>query len=176
MRFEATAVRGCWVVRAEPEQDERGAFARVFAAAEFEAHGIDARVAQCSISQNRVRGTLRGLHLQSPPHQEAKLVSCLRGRAHDVVVDLRPDSASYRRWHAIELSGADLCAVAIPAGCAHGFLTLEDDTVLHYQISVPHAPEAARGIRWNDPGLDLRWPGEPRVISARDAAFPDHNW
>jgi dTDP-4-dehydrorhamnose 3,5-epimerase len=174
--FRETAIEGAFVVEPERIEDERGFFARTFSADEFEARGLDARVDQCSTSFNASAGTLRGLHYQTAPHGESKLVRCTRGAIHDVAVDLRPDSASYLRWFGVELSADEGHAFFVPEGCAHGFQTLVDASEVLYQISTPYVPEAARGVRWDDPAFEIEWPDPPgkgRTMSARDAAYPD---
>jgi dTDP-4-dehydrorhamnose 3,5-epimerase len=176
VRLRETPVAGVHLVEPERIADERGHFARTFAADEFTAHGLDARVTQCSTSFNARRGTLRGLHYQAAPHGEAKLVRCTRGAIYDVAVDLRPDSPSYRRWTAAELTADNGRALYIPAGCAHGFQTLVDASEVLYQISTPYVPEAARGVRWDDPAFGIDWPPPPRgrrTMAARDAGYPD---
>lgn len=172
MRYTATHVEGVVVVDPEPVGDDRGLFARTWDPVEAAEHVSDTRVAQCSTSYNRVRGTLRGMHYQADPHAEAKLVRCTAGAVYDVAVDLRPTSPSYLRWTALELTSENRRSLFIPAGCAHGFLTLTDNAEVFYQISVPHVPSAARGVRWDDPALGIRWPMTPHVISAKDAALP----
>jgi dTDP-4-dehydrorhamnose 3,5-epimerase len=168
-----TAVDGAYVVEPERASDERGFFARTFDAAAFAERGLDPAVAECSVAYNRARGTLRGLHYQRAPHEEAKLVRCTRGAAFDVAVDLRAGSATYLRWAAAELTAENGNGFYIPAGCAHGYLTLTDDCELHYQISTAYVPAAAAGIRWDDPSVGIEWPAAPRVISERDALYPD---
>jgi dTDP-4-dehydrorhamnose 3,5-epimerase len=172
MILTETTLRDVFVVEPEPVEDERGFFARVFGATEFEERGLVAAVAECSISYNRTRSTLRGLHYQRAPHQEAKLVRCIRGAVHDVALDLRPDSPTYLRWEAVELSAANRLALYVPPGCAHGYLTLEDGCELLYQISERYEPGSATGVRWNDPAIGVDWPADPVVISERDASFP----
>jgi dTDP-4-dehydrorhamnose 3,5-epimerase len=167
-----TTVPGVHVVETEPVEDERGFFARVFAAADFEERGLVAAVAECSISFNRARLTLRGLHYQHAPHEEAKLVRCTRGAVYDVALDLRRDSPTYLRWEAVELSSENRLALYVPPGCAHGFLTLEDGCELLYQISQRYEPASAAGVRWDDPSVGIEWPASPAVISERDASFP----
>jgi dTDP-4-dehydrorhamnose 3,5-epimerase len=175
MRLAPTTVPGAFVVELEPAVDERGWFARTFDAEEFAAHGLEAGIAQCSTSFNARAGTLRGLHHQVAPHEECKLVRCTRGRLYDVVLDLRPESLG--EWFGVELTPDNSLSVYVPPGCAHGFQTLEDSTEVSYQISTPHAPDAARGVRWNDPRFGLDWPDPPpggeRIVSARDAGWPD---
>lgn len=172
MIFRETGLCQCYLVEPEPMADERGLFARTFDAEEFRRHGLNPNVAQSSISYNRSTGTLRGLHYQTAPHEEAKLVRCLRGRVFDVVVDVRPESPSYLQWRGFVLDCEKRTAIYIPEGLAHGFLTLVDDSELLYQISVDYVPEAARGIRWDDPRLGIDWPARPSSISSRDAGLP----
>jgi dTDP-4-dehydrorhamnose 3,5-epimerase len=174
--FRETEVAGGYVVEPERMEDERGFFARTFSTSEFAARGLDARVDQCSTSFNARAGTLRGLHYQAAPHGEAKLVRCTRGAIYDVIVDLRPESASYLRWFGLELSADDGRALFVPDGCAHGFQTLVDAAEVLYQISTPYVPEAARGVRWDDPAFGIEWPHAPpggRTMAPRDAGYPD---
>lgn len=173
MIFEETPLAGAFVISIEPIEDERGFFARSFCVQELEARGLCARVAQCNISYNRRRGTLRGLHLQRPPHEEIKLVRCTAGGIHDVIVDLRHGSPTFARHFGVELSAANRKTLYVPAGFAHGFQSLEDDTEVFYQMSHAFAPQAAAGFRWNDPAFGIRWPLEVTVISARDRGYPD---
>jgi dTDP-4-dehydrorhamnose 3,5-epimerase len=175
MRLVPTAIAGAFIVEIEPQQDERGLFARTFCAEVFAAHGLPEHYPQCSISVNPARGTLRGMHYQAEPQPEAKLVRVTRGAVFDVAVDLRPMSPSYLRWASVELSAERRNAFAIPVGCAHGFLTLQDDCELIYQLSSAYVPDLARGLRWNDPVFAIDWPFAPKVISARDAACPSFN-
>lgn len=173
MRFEETPIAGAWIVDIEPISDDRGWFARTFAAEEFRAHGLDPTVVHTNLSFNRRAGTLRGLHWQADPHAEAKLVRCLGGAAFDVIVDLRPGSSTERHWFGVELSGANRRSLYVPAGLAHGFQTLVDDTQLQYQMSHQYEPSHARGIRWDDPTLAIDWPvAEQRYISERDRSLP----
>jgi dTDP-4-dehydrorhamnose 3,5-epimerase len=171
MRLVPTAVAGAFIVEVTPHADDRGLFARTFCADTFAAHGLASVYPQCNVSQNHKRSTLRGLHYQADPKPEAKLVRATRGRAFDVAVDLRRGSESYLRWAAVELDAARHNAFYIPAGCAHGFLTLSDDCELFYQMSEPYVPELQRGIRFDDPAVAIAWPFAPQVLSARDAAF-----
>jgi dTDP-4-dehydrorhamnose 3,5-epimerase len=173
MIFSETELAGVFVLDPERHHDARGHFARTFCVEEYRARGLDARVAQMSTSYNAKRHTLRGLHYQAAPDGEAKTVRCVRGAIHDVVVDLRPTSPSFRRWLGIELSADNGRAVYLPEGIAHGFLTLTDGAEVSYVMSTPHAPGAARGLRWDDPALGIRWPARPAVLSERDAAYPD---
>jgi dTDP-4-dehydrorhamnose 3,5-epimerase len=175
VRFTETPLPGAWVIELDPLPDERGWFARIFDADEFRARGIDPIVAQCSISFNERRDTLRGVHYQAVPHAEPKLVRCIHGAIFDVAIDLRADSPTYCRWHAVELSRENHRAFFIPAGVAHGFQTLADGVEVLYQMGYPHVPEAASGVRFDDPAFSVQWP-EPhgeRIISARDASYPD---
>jgi dTDP-4-dehydrorhamnose 3,5-epimerase len=173
MIFKDTGIEGVWVIEPERHEDDRGFFARTWDPDEFAGRRLNPELAQCSISFNRARGTLRGLHYQAPPHEEAKLVRCTAGAIFDVAVDLRPGSATFRDWFGVELSAENRLALYVPEGCAHGFLTLADDSEVHYQISQAYAPEAARGVRWNDPVFAIRWPGEAVVINERDGSYPD---
>jgi dTDP-4-dehydrorhamnose 3,5-epimerase len=166
-------IPGAFAVDIEAAEDERGFFARTWCEREFAAAGLVARIAQVSVSWNRSRGTLRGLHYQADPFAEAKLIRCTRGRIYDVLLDLRPGSPAYRRWVALELSATSHRSVYAPPGVAHGFQTLEDDTEVTYHISEFHRPEAARGARWNDPAFGIRWPEPVTVISDRDRGYPD---
>ena len=177
MVFRETAVAGAWVIDVEPAADERGMFARTFDADAFRERGLSAAVVQCSTSFNHRTATLRGLHYQAAPHEESKLVRCTAGAAYDVVVDLRPSSATYRRWAGVEISADNRAAVYVPPGVAHGFQTLVDGTELLYMIDTPFVPEAALGVRWDDPAFGIEWPdaGGERTISERDRGFPDYD-
>ena len=173
MIFRPTDIEGVVVLEAERFEDERGFFARTWDGDEFAAHGLNDQVMQCSISYNRRRGTLRGLHFQAPPHEESKLVRCTSGAIFDVAVDVRPGSATRCHWVGVELSSENRLALYVPEGCAHGFLTLTDDAEVAYQISAFHAPNASRGVRWDDPSFGIEWPAEVVVINDRDASYPD---
>lgn len=173
MRFVEIPLRGAYVIELEPYADERGYFARSFCRDEFLAHGLNPDVAQCNISFNAKAWTLRGMHYQLPPHGEDKLVRCSRGAIHDVILDIRPGSPTCMRWFALELSAANGRMLYIPGGFAHGFMTLEDDSEVFYQMSRTHAPGSARGIRWDDPLFGVSWPRRPLVISDKDRAYPD---
>ncbi len=173
MLFRETPLAGAYVVEAEPMEDERGFFARMWCEREFRERGLCDRFVQCNLSYNRRRGTLRGMHYQADPHGEIKLVRCVRGSIHDVIVDLRPDSPTFTSYFAVRLSARPLRMLYIPEGLAHGFLTLEDDTEVFYQMSEFYHPESARGVRWNDPAFGVVWPEEVRVISDRDRSYPD---
>lgn len=174
MRFIRTLLPGAWVIELEELGDERGWFARTFDAQEFEAHGLNPDVVQCNSSFNLHRGTLRGMHYQADPHGESKLVRCVRGAIFDVAVDLRPTFPTYCHWHGVELSADNRLAFYIPAGLAHGFQTLTDDCEVLYQMGNRYVPEAARGLRFDDPAFGIEWPtvdGE-RTISKEDNAHP----
>jgi len=171
VKLAALPVSGAFRVDLEPHRDERGLFARTFCEREFAAQGIAVRFVQSNLSVTSKRGMLRGMHLQARPHEEAKLIRCVRGRVYDVMLDLRPASASFLRWHAVELDADQRNAVYLPAGCAHGFVTLADDCELHYEMSAFYVPEAKRGVLWNDPAFGIRWPIEKPAVSAGDSAF-----
>ena len=173
MIFTELAIKGVFLIEPEQREDERGFFARTFCVEEFSAHGLDIAIAQCNVSYNRRRGTLRGLHYQMPPLSEVKLVRCTAGAVFDVVVDLRSGSPTFKRWLGVELSARNRKMLYIPESVAHGFQTLEDHTELLYHMSKPYAPEAARGIKWNDSGLGIAWPMAPLAVSARDQNYPE---
>lgn len=173
MKLREAEIPGVWTIEVEPFVDARGSFARTFDAEAFAAHGIDARIAQCDLSRNPQRGTLRGLHHQITPRADARVVRCVRGRIFDVLVDLRPESPTFRRWTATVLDAERDLAVFVPPGIAHGFQTLVDESDVFYQHSESYAPELQRGVRWDDPAFAIRWPLAPSAISARDRSFPD---
>jgi len=173
MIFTATPLAGVYLIDVEPISDHRGFFARTWCNREFVERGLDANWMQCSVSYNRLRGTLRGMHYQREPAAEAKLVTCTHGAIYDVVVDVRAQSSTFRNWFAIELRGGGHRSIYVPRGCAHGFLTLTDDTELHYSISEFHAADAECGFRWDDPTFGIEWPSRPTVIASRDAEYPD---
>ena len=173
MIFTETKLAGAFVITIQRLEDERGFFARTFCQNEFRDHGLNTTVSQCNISHNNRKGTLRGMHFQAHPHREAKLVHCLRGAIHDVIIDLRRDSPTYLEHFAIALSSAEHAMLYVPEGFAHGFITLEDDTDVFYQMSEFHTPAYARGFRWNDPAFGIEWPLTPGAISERDAGYPD---
>jgi dTDP-4-dehydrorhamnose 3,5-epimerase len=173
VRFTETPLAGAFVIDLEPLVDERGSFARSFCRREFAAHGLNPDIAQCNVSTNRCRGTMRGMHWQASPHEEAKLVRCAKGAIHDVIIDLRPASPTMGQHTAALLTADNRRMLYVPEGFAHGFLTLEDDTEVHYQMSEYYAPEAARGLRYDDPTFGISWPADIVVISARDRSYPD---
>lgn len=172
MRIVTTPIAGCVVLHPERHADERGFFARTWDAAELAAAGVNPAVAQCSVSFNHRRGTLRGMHFQHPPHAESKIVRCTRGAVWDVCLDLRHGSPTYRQWHAETLTEDNGAALVVPEGCAHGFLTLADDTEVFYMISAAYAPDAAGGARYDDPAFGIAWPEPVLVIHPRDASYP----
>ena len=172
MIFESLALAKAFLVQPARLEDDRGFFGRTWCAREFADRGLDPSLSQCSISFNKARATLRGLHYQAPPHTEAKLVRCTRGAIFDVIVDLRPASSTYLRHCAVTLTEDNRDAIYVPQGCAHGFLTLEDETEVLYQMSTAHVPGAARGVRWDDPAFGIAWPTVPDVIADRDRTWP----
>jgi len=171
--FTPTKLPGAWVLELDPHEDERGFFARSWCERECEARGLNPRVVQCNVSFNKRRGTLRGMHYQAAPHQEAKLIRCTRGSIHDVIIDLRPGSPVFKQHVAVRLDAEGRRMLYVPEGVAHGFQTLEDDTEVFYQMSAFYAPDHARGVRWNDPAFGLEWPIDERTISDRDLSYPD---
>jgi dTDP-4-dehydrorhamnose 3,5-epimerase len=173
MRFVPTDIPGCAIVEIEPHEDERGFFARTWCRDEFDGAGLPSRLVQCSVSRNRKRGTLRGMHFQLPPSFEGKLVRCTRGAIVDVVVDIRSMSPRYLDHVSVELSADNGRAIFIPPGCAHGFQTLEDGTDVFYQMTDVFTPDLCAGLRWNDPGLAIDWPIDSPTINDRDRNYPD---
>lgn len=172
MRIEPTSLAGCYLVLPTPAHDNRGFFARTWCAETFVKAGLDATLTQCSVSFNHAAGTVRGMHYQADPHGEVKLVRCTRGSILDVVVDVRSGSATFGQWFGAELSAENHHALYIPVGFAHGFQTLTDDAEIFYQISTLYVPEAARGVRHDDPAIGIVWPRPVTVISDRDRALP----
>ena len=173
MLFKETKLKGVFVVEPEIITDERGFFACSWSALEFEKHGLNPRLMQCNISFNTKRGTLRGMHWQAEPHAEAKLVRSSRGTIWDVVIDLRPASPTYMSHFGVELDAASGRALYVPEGLAHGFVTLEDDCEVSYQMSEFYEPSATRGLRWNDRSFGISWPIENPILHPRDASYPD---
>jgi dTDP-4-dehydrorhamnose 3,5-epimerase len=171
VKFTETPLPGAFVIDIDPVEDERGFFARTFCRQEFEARGLNPDLVQCNVSSNRRKGTLRGMHFQVKPREEAKVVWCVAGAIHDVIIDLRPESPTFKRWHGVELRAGTYRMLYIPGGFAHGFLTLEDGTVVFYQMSEFYDPACARGVRWDDPAFGIRWPAPPSVISGRDRGY-----
>jgi dTDP-4-dehydrorhamnose 3,5-epimerase len=173
MRFRETEISGAFLVDLEPKEDDRGFFARAWCRDEIASRGLDADLAQASISYSRRKGTLRGLHYQAAPKEETKFVRCIRGAIFDVLLDLRGDSPSFRRWAGFELTSRNRTAIYVPKGVAHGFQTLEDETEVLYQMSEPYDPGSERGVRWNDPAFSIRWPIPDPTLSPRDRDRPD---
>jgi dTDP-4-dehydrorhamnose 3,5-epimerase len=173
VKFTAAPIAGAFVVDIERMDDGRGFFARTFCRDEFAARGLRSSFVQCNLSSNPRKGTLRGMHLQAKPHEEAKLVCCTRGAVYDVIVDLRRESPTFRQWAAFELSAQNRRMLYVPEGLAHGFQALEDYTDLFYLMSESYQEDLARGVRWNDPAFAIRWPLSAPILSQRDAIYPD---
>jgi dTDP-4-dehydrorhamnose 3,5-epimerase len=173
MTFHGTKLQGVFEIRIEPLRDERGFFARSWCQTEFKAHGLNPALVQCNISFNGRKGTLRGMHYQLAPYAEAKLIRCTRGAIYDVIVDLRRESPTFKQWVSVVLTAEKRNMAYVPEDCAHGFLTMEDDTEVLYQMSQFFSAESARGVRWDDPAFQIAWPPEIVVISERDKNYPD---
>lgn len=174
MIFTETKLKGAYVIEPERLEDERGFFARTFSREEFEAHGLNPNLVQHSISFNKKEGTLRGMHYQVKPYEEAKLVRCTMGSIYDVILDLRPDSPTFKKWMAVELTANNRRMLFIPEGLSHGFQTLDDNTEVFYQMTRAYHPESARGVRWNDPRFGIQWPEvQDRIISEKDLNHAD---
>ena len=175
MIFNETKLPGAFIIEVKRLEDERGFFGRSFCRREFEERGLNPFVAQCNISFNRDAGTLRGMHYQAAPHAEEKLVRCTRGALYDVIIDLRPESPTFKQWVSLELTEDNGRMLYIPKGFAHGFQTLVDETEIFYQMSAFYHPDSSRGVRWNDPAFGIQWPETERVIlSDRDRVWPDY--
>ncbi len=172
MRFSPTPLAGAFLIELEPVRDERGFFARSWCREEFSAHGLNPRLTQCNISFNIERGTLRGMHYQAAPHWEAKLVRCTRGAVYDVIIDLREDSPTFKKWFAVELTARNRKMLYVPEGFAHGYQTLVDNCEVFYQVSEAYRPELARGVRWDDPAFGIFWPIANPSLSAKDRDCP----
>ena len=173
MRFVETGLAGAYVIEIEPLTDARGFLTHTFSAAEFAEHGLSDVFVQCNLSGNPIQGTLRGMHYQAAPHAEDKLVRCSRGAIFDVMLDLRPESSTFKEWRGYELSAENHRAVYIPQGFAHGFVTLTADVELFYQMSREYHSETARGVRWNDPAFDIQWPVAAPRVAERDNSYRD---
>jgi dTDP-4-dehydrorhamnose 3,5-epimerase len=173
--FRETKLRGAYVIELEPIEDDRGFFARTFCKNEFDKYSLNPRIVQCNVSFSKTKGTLRGLHYQAKPYEEAKMVRCTRGRIYDVILDLRHDSPSFKQWVAVELTEKNRRVLYVPEGLAHGFQTLENETEVFYWMSEFYTPDYARGVRWNDPAFGINWPVGERIISTRDQSFPNFN-
>jgi dTDP-4-dehydrorhamnose 3,5-epimerase len=174
MKFAALPLPGAYLIELDLVFDDRGFFARSWCAEEFSRHGLNPHMAQCGVSFNTAKGTLRGMHYQAEPYAEAKLVRCCSGAVFDVILDLRPNSPTYAKWFAVELTFTNRKMLYVPEGFAHGFQTLADNSEVFYQISEPYRPEYGRGIRWNDPRFGIAWPLENPILSERDRSFADH--
>lgn len=172
MRFEATRLQGAYIIELDKHGDERGFFARTFCQREFREHGLAVNMVQTNVSFSKQRGTLRGMHYQEAPHAEAKLVRCVRGALYDVIVDVRPQSATYLEWIGVELTADNYRMLHVPEGFAHGFITLEEDTEVTYQVSAFYAPTHERGLRYDDLAIGIEWPVNVQVISGKDEAWP----
>ena len=176
MIFHETKLKGAFVIEPQRLKDDRGFFARSFCQKAFALNGLRTRLVQCNISFNETKGTMRGMHYQVKPYEEAKLVRCTKGAIYDVIIDLRRDSATFMQWIALELTADNRHMVYVPEGFAHGFQTTEDDTEVFYQMSEFYHEESARGIRWNDENCGVQWPVSPAVISWKDQNYPDFCW
>jgi dTDP-4-dehydrorhamnose 3,5-epimerase len=175
MTFQETKLPGVFEIDLELKSDDRGFFARSWCQKEFSSHKLNAKLVQCNVSFNSRRGTLRGIHYQVAPYAETKLVRCTKGVIYDVVVDLRSQSPTFRGWIGVMLTAKKRNMVYVPEGCAHGFLTLEDETEVFYQMSEFYRPEATQGVRWDDPAFRIFWPRPVEVISERDRAYPNYD-
>lgn len=173
MKFIETKLKGAFIIEPERLEDERGFFARTFCQKEFEEHGLKFQFVQCNISFNKRKGTLRGMHYQAAPYEEVKLVRCTRGATYDVIIDLRRDSSTFKKWFAVELTEENHKMLYVPEGLAHGFQTLMDNTEVFYMMSEFYHPEYTRGVRWNDPVFGIKWPADNRIISTKDQQYPD---
>ena len=176
MKFTETKLKGAYLIEIEKQEDNRGFFARSWCKKEFEAHGLNPNLVQCNVSYNKKKGTLRGMHYQIKPHEEAKVVSCIKGAIYDVVIDLRKDSPTYCKWVAEELTADNYKMLYVPEGFAHGFQSLEDDTIVYYQMSEFFHPECARGIRWDDSCVNIKWPPlVQKVLSDKDKGYLNYH-
>lgn len=173
MIFKEQKIKGVFLIEGEPFEDDRGAFRRNYCQREFEEAGIDANVAQCNVSENKYKNTLRGFHYQLGPHGEAKTLTPYLGAFYDIVVDLRKDSPTFMQWQSFELRPEDRTSLHVPKGCANAFFTLEDNSVIHYYSSAAYHPSSERGVRYNDPQFNFEWPCAPEIISEKDAEWAD---
>ena len=174
MIFTETKLKGAYILDLEKHGDDRGFFARSFCKKEFEQYGLVSDVVQTNVSHSVKKGTLRGMHYQLAPHQETKLVRCTQGALHDVIIDLRKDSPTYKQWIGVELTADNHKMLFVPRDFAHGFLTLEEHTEITYEVSEFYTPEAESGLRWNDPAFGIEWPATVHEISDKDANWPDY--
>lgn len=172
MVFIETKLKGAYIIELNKIEDERGFFSRAFCKNEMEQYGLNTGIVQANLSHNKHKGTLRGMHLQLDPYREAKMVRCIRGSIYDAIVDLREDSATFKQWIGVELTDRNYRMLYVPEGFAHGFMTLEDDTDVMYQVTQFYSPVAERGYRWDDPAFSIQWPLQPTVVSARDQSHP----
>ena len=172
MIFTETSLKGAYIIDVKRLEDERGFFGRSYCKREFEEHGLNTNAAQANVSYNKKKATLRGMHMQVAPHGETKLVRCTRGSIYDVIVDLRENSDTYKQWIGVELTADSYRMLYVPEGFAHGFITLEDNTDVTYQVTQFYTPGAERGYRWDDPAFNIKWPIEPLIISEKDRAHP----
>lgn len=175
MIFTETKIEGAIIIEPELLTDERGFFARSFCKEEFEKHGLETSLVQCNISYNKKKGTLRGMHYQAPPHDEVKIVSCTHGAIFDVILDLRKDSKTYCQWVAVELTDENFKMLYVPKGCAHGFQTLKNETVVYYQMTEFFHPECAKGVHWDDPAFGIKWQTGKKIISERDNQYSKYS-
>ncbi len=173
MLFQETILAGAWIIELEPVSDHRGFFTRTFCTDEYARHGLETSFLQHSLSGSLTRGTVRGMHFQRPPHEEVKVVTCIKGEVWDVILDLRPDSPTFCRWAGFKLTAENRRRIYIPKGFAHGFQTLSDDAEVSYLISTPYRPESASGVRYDDPAFAIRWPLPVAAISDRDRGWAD---
>jgi dTDP-4-dehydrorhamnose 3,5-epimerase len=173
MIFTETKLKGAYIIDVKKLEDERGFFGRVWCQHEYKEHGLNANIAQSNVSYNKARGTLRGMHYQKAPFAEAKTIRCTTGAIYDVIVDIRPESPTFRQWIGVELTGDGFRMLYVPEGFAHGFITLKDDTSVHYVMTEFYEPGAVAGFRYNDPAFNIAWPTNPVVISEKDLEHPD---
>ena len=173
MVFSETSVHGCFIIGPDRFDDERGFFSKIWDAREFAQRGLSTSFAQFNLAFNHKAGTLRGMHYQAAPHEEVKLVRCTRGAVHDVVIDLRPESPTYLKHAGVDLTADNYLTFYVPSRCAHGYITLADDSEVTYNVSAAYAPQSAHGVRWNDAAFGIRWPMKPTIINARDNTYPD---
>jgi len=174
LQFKETKLSGAYIIDLDTLEDERGFFARAFCQKEFEENGLRSNIAQCNLSFNHKKGTLRGMHYQVKPYEEVKMVRCTQGKILDVIIDLRKDSATYKKWIGVELTAENNRMLYVPEGFAHGYQTLEDNSVVYYQVTEFYQPGSERGIRWNDPAFNIDWPLEISFISDKDNSHPDY--
>lgn len=175
MKFKETPIQGAMIIELEKHEDHRGYFARGFCKKEFEDHGLDHQIVQCNFSKSRKKGTLRGMHYQSEPHSEVKMVRCMNGSIYDVIIDLRKTSPTYKKWFGLELTDENYKMLYIPEGLAHGFQTLEENSVIFYMVTEYYNQDSERGVRCNDPAFEIEWPLEVAEISEKDKVYPDYN-